>query len=399
MSVSDSHAATTHQRRRGRGLRVLVAGGGVAGLEALLALGALAGDRVVLHLLSPGDWFVYRPLEVREAFDPDAMVRIDWARILIDRRIGHLSDALRTVDVEQHVVTTTGGNTLPYDVLVLTPGARIRPALAGAVTVGLPGATRALGEVLGELRSGTARHVAFVGPAGISWTVPLYELAMLTADHVARSGVEPRPEFTLVTCEGRPLELFGPEASTRIADMLERRSIRLHTAGMGLTHRSGRLRLDLEDGLPVDRTVALPLLEGPRIAGLRATQDGFLRVDGHGRVDGADDVYAAGDATAFPVKQGGLAAQQADAVAAHIAARAGAQVQPAPFEPMLRGMLLTGGRPMFLRRDLTAGPPGAEVTAESPWWPAAKIVGHHLAPYLARHIDWGARPRGPQGRH
>jgi sulfide:quinone oxidoreductase len=398
MSVSHSHTAANRQRRRRPGLRVLVVGGGVAGLEALLALGSLAGDRVVLHLLSPGDWFVYRPLEVREAFDPDAMVRIDWARILTDRRIGHLSDALRTVDVEQHVVTTTGGNTLPYDLLVLTPGARTRPSLAGAVTIGSPGWTRALGELLGELREGTARHVAFVGPGGLSWTVPLYELAMLTADLVERSDVEPRPQFTLVTSEARPLEVFGPEASATIADMLERRSVRLRTAGVGLTHRSGRLRLDLEDGVPVDRTVALPSLEGPRIAGLRATQDGFLRVDCHGRVDGVDDVYAAGDATAFTIKQGGLAAQQADAVAGHIAARAGAQVQPAPFEPVLRGTLLNGGPPIFLRRDLTAGAPAAEVTAESPWWPAAKIVGRHLAPYLATHIDWGAQPRGPQGR-
>ena len=39
-------------------LRVLIAGGGVAGLEALLALRDLAGDRVELTLLSPETDFI-----------------------------------------------------------------------------------------------------------------------------------------------------------------------------------------------------------------------------------------------------------------------------------------------------------------------------------------------------
>ena len=55
-----------------------------------------------------------------------------------------------------------------------------------------------------------------------------------------------------------------------------------------------------------------------------------------------EDVFAAGDIANFPIKQGGLAAQQADAAAEAIAAEAGAQVDPQPFKPVLRGILLTG---------------------------------------------------------
>jgi hypothetical protein len=51
------------------GVRVLIAGGGVAGLEALLALRALAGDLVDLELLAPEPAFWYRPLAVAEPFD------------------------------------------------------------------------------------------------------------------------------------------------------------------------------------------------------------------------------------------------------------------------------------------------------------------------------------------
>jgi sulfide:quinone oxidoreductase len=95
-----------------------------------------------------------------------------------------------------------------------------------------------------------------------------------------------------------------------------------------------------------------------------------------------DDVFAAGDATDFPVKQGGLAAQQADAAAEMIAAAAGASVVPRPFEPILRGLLLTGDTPRFLRASPVRGGDSA-VGHEALWWPPAKIVGRFLTPFLA----------------
>jgi sulfide:quinone oxidoreductase len=39
-------------------LRVLIAGGGAAGLETMMALRALAGERVDLTLVAPDDEFV-----------------------------------------------------------------------------------------------------------------------------------------------------------------------------------------------------------------------------------------------------------------------------------------------------------------------------------------------------
>ena len=114
-----------------------------------------------------------------------------------------------------------------------------------------------------------------------------------------------------------------------------------------------------------------------------------------GRVRDLEDVYAAGDVTAFAVKQGGLAAQQAEAVAEAIAARAGAPVDPAPFRPVIRGLLLTGAEPIYLRAELRAdGTAGvaaasgllqpASASSDRPlWWPPAKVAGRYLAPYLA----------------
>ena len=78
----------------------------------------------------------------------------------------------------------------------------------------------------------------------------------------------------------------------------------------------------------LDRVVALPRAVGPALPGVSGDVRGFVRCDRHGKVAGTSTVWAAGDAIAFPVKQGGLAAQQADAVAEAIAARAGADILP-----------------------------------------------------------------------
>ena len=145
-----------------------------------------------------------------------------------------------------------------------------------------------------------------------------------------------------------------------------------------------------------DRVIALPRLVGPgdsRAAARRARVHPGRRPRPR---PGVPDVFAAGDATTFPLKQGGLATQQADAAAETIAAELGAAVEPAPFRPVMRGLLLTGGAPLYLRSVLTlAGEPeagSARRTARRPtsavsrralWWPPGKIAGRYLAPLLA----------------
>ena len=151
----------------------------------------------------------------------------------------------------------------------------------------------------------------------------------------------------------------------------------------------GRLRVHA--GVDADQVVALPRMRGPGLAGLPHDEQGFIPIDRHARVRGVDDVFAAGDATDFPIKQGGLAAQQADAAAEMIAAWARAPVQPHPFEPILRGLLLTGDTPRFLRASPVRGGDSA-VGHDALWWPPAKIVGRYLAPFLARHGGFELQP-------
>jgi sulfide:quinone oxidoreductase len=151
-----------------------------------------------------------------------------------------------------------------------------------------------------------------------------------------------------------------------------------------LSFAAGALQIAPGGSIPADRAVALPRLEGPHLNGVFSDPQGFLPTDLFGQVHGEVDIWAAGDATSFPLKQGGIAAQQADAAAESIAARLGATLEPSPFRPVLRGLLLTGMSPRFLRAE--GSPAVSLVDTEPLWWPPAKIVGRYLAPFLARHL-------------
>jgi sulfide:quinone oxidoreductase len=145
------------------------------------------------------------------------------------------------------------------------------------------------------------------------------------------------------------------------------------------------------------RTIALPVPFGPAIEGLPADPEGFIPVDEHARVQGLVDVYAAGDVTTSPIKQGGLAAQQAVAAAETIAAHHGAGVNPQPYRPVLRGMLMTGGHRRWLRAPVGDTPGCSEAAMQALWWPPAKIATRYLAPYLMdREVAALAAPRPVQ---
>jgi sulfide:quinone oxidoreductase len=376
-------------------MKVIIVGGGVAALEALIALRGLAEDRVAIELVTPTPEFAYRPLAVAEPFGLGEARRYDLVRIAADHRAALHLAGLNSVQPEDQQIDTWDGRVLPYDVLLLAIGARPVVSIPGSVTIAGPGYTGRFRTVLRELGERRIRRVAFAVPPASSWPLPLYELALMTAAQVAERGLR-KVELALVTPEAEPLELFGSAASATVRELLDARGITLHTARYATEFRDGELTLAPGGGLAAERVVSLPRLRGPEVPGLPHDADGFIPVDLHGLVQGESDVYAAGDATTSPIKQGGIAAQQADAAAEAIAARAGAGVEPAPFRPVLRGMLLTGSSPRFMRAEVSGGRGERwEVSEHALWWPPSKIAGRWLAPYLAlRHDELEEAPAG-----
>jgi sulfide:quinone oxidoreductase len=371
-------------RSKPEALRVLIAGGGVAGLETLLALHALAGDLVELELLAAEPAFWYRPLAVAEPFDAGRAAHFDLSVFAEATGAALTLGVLESVDVDAHVAETNLGAQLEYDVLVLACGADPRAALPGALTFRGPADSDAVRRLLDEAEHGLVRSIAFAQPGNAGWVLPLYELALLAATRFEQRRAE--VALALVTPEPSPLSAFGEEAGEAVGSLLEERRIGLHLGRYPVAFSHGVLRLVPEGTLAVERVVAMPRLQGRRVDGIPQDADGFVATDPDGRVAGALHVYAAGDITSFPVKQGGIAAQQADAVAAAIAAQAGATVPPEPFRPVLRGLLLTGAEPRYLRYEPGRGRGGATIETEPLWQPAAKIVGRHLAPFLAERI-------------
>jgi sulfide:quinone oxidoreductase len=361
-------------------INVLIAGAGPAALEAALTLHRIAGERVVTTVLAPDRDFNYRPLSVLEPFAAGGAIDYPLKRIAADAGFVHRLGSLASVDSLAHTVRTADGETIPYDVLILAAGARPVPPAPGMTAFdGSLTAAKAMHGLVQDIEGGYTQRVAFVAPPGGAWPLPLYELALMLAERAFEMGVD--PELHFVTCEEAPLALFGPEAAREVATLLSAAGIVVHTNSRldRLEHGHLHLMPGGED-LAMQRVVTLPRLTGPAIDGLPADADGFVDTDAHARVAGVPDVYAAGDMTAFPIKQGGLACQQADAAAEHVAARAGADLEPKPFTPVLRGMLLTERWSRFLRRDVEAD--DATVAGYALWWPPAKIAGRELAAYL-----------------
>jgi sulfide:quinone oxidoreductase len=373
------------------GARVLIAGGGVAALEAVLALQELAQGPLEIALLAPNRHFEYTPLSVAEPFDLGRAHRFELAEILGERGVKLTTDSLAAVDAERREVRTATGLTLPYAALLVATGAGRRGALPGAITFSGARTAPDVRRLLGEAESGALERLAFAVPPGVTWSLPAYELALMSGADLAERGVDAK--LSIVTPEPRAVDAFGARASAAVAEMLELRGIAFHSAS-ALRFETGELALEEGPPIPADAVVALPRLLAPEIAGLPADTEGFIPIDEHGRVRGLPGVYAAGDATDFPLKQGGIAAQQADAAAEAIAAELGFDVEPAPFRPVLRGLLLTGRAPRYLRAEvLGGGATRSSAEEEAIWWPPAKIAGRRLGPFLAlQGVSGGAPP-------
>jgi sulfide:quinone oxidoreductase len=375
---------------RSRPFQVLIAGGGVAALEAMMALRELAGDAVAITLLAPEPDFRYRPMAVAEPFSIDHAQRLPLAPIAADFDAQLVTGALARVDHVAHRVTTSAGDQLPYDALVIACGTRTRPAFDGAITIDDRNLGDTLRGLVQDIEDGYTQRIAFVAPAQAFWPLPLYELALLTAQRAYDANAT--VDIRIVSPEGAPLALFGRGISSRLSKLLHDADITFHGSSFARWH-GGELTLQ-PDGLVLrpQRIVSLPLLEGPQITGVSSDPHGFIPISDRGEAHGQDGVYVAGDASSYPIKHGGVAAQLADVVAAAIAARAGITVDQPPLRPVIRGMLLAGRETLFFEAELLAdGGFSSSVGERCPWDPPAKIAARHLSAYLARDARHAVR--------
>ncbi len=350
---------------------VLIAGGGVAGLEAILALREAGPPSLRIEVLAPAAEFTLAPLSIVEPFGGDEAPTVDLAAFCAEHGATFTQAGLAEIWPGQQRVLTDDGSELPYDALLLCIGARRQTVLPEALSFGGGGDSERLGELVRNAVAAGAGRLSFVVPDEISWPLPLYEIALQAAHQLRNTSVE----VSFQTSEPTPLHPFGPDASKKVETIMKEAGIHL-SCGESFASGSGA-------ELQADWIVTIPRLEVPEIPGLPQATHGFVPIDARMRVDGADRVWAVGDVTWSPIKQGGIAAQQADVAAADILAEAGVEIEVPAYAPVLRAALMTADGPFYLRSGTDAdGGQRAPL-----WWPPAKVAGRLLAPYLAERLD------------
>jgi len=371
-------------------LRVVIAGGGVAALETAFALNDLAPDRTDVTVLAPSADFVYRPMTVREPFAYGAARRYPLEPIVRDAGARLLTGELGWVDPDRQTIHTKDDEPIEYDALMLALGAKPVPHYTHALTIDDRRMDETLHGLIQDVEGGYLKSLAFVSPGRMAWPLPLYELALMTAARAYDAQIE--LAVTIVTPEDAPLAIFGSAASGAVSELLEKAGIEVIASAYAEIPAEGELVINPGDRrLKVDRVIALPELYGPSIRGIPLGDHGFIRVNPHGHVPEVGPIYAAGDAIDFPIKHGGLGSQEADTAAQSIALQAGAAVTPEPFHPVVHGILLTGGKPLYLTAQITGGQGFSSEVSDTPTWsPPSKIAARYLAPYLDARDNHGA---------
>lgn len=374
----------TGSDRLGDRQKVLVAGAGVAGLEAALALQDLAGDRVDVALHDPSREFAYRPFGIGEPYGTTRAFRYDLRSLSELCGASLHPSAIAAVEPERRIAVSRDGERFPYDQLIVATGARMLWPVPGAVTYWGVADEGQVADLMADLRLGRLRRLALTMPPGHSWVLPLYELALLAANVLDKTA-NTRTQITVVTPEAAPLEIFGPRAAEQTSALLAERRIDVIAGARPISVAAGRLRIHPGEDVEADAVIALPRLEGRRIDGVPCDENGFIAIDEHGGVAGLERTYAAGDVSSLIFKQGPFASQQADAVAETIAAGIGAGVEPSVTSPRMRAVLWTAQGPRYL----CGGNGGAGESASSPSRRHLEILhnGRLTARYLSPLVD------------
>src|SRR3954453_22459906 len=201
--------------------RIVIAGGGIAALEGLVALRAHASSGCRIPLASPTGTFAYRPLAVQEPFGRGGGRRFSLAALTRDLGAAYVRDARVRVDGPARTAILRTGASLQYDTLLIATGAHPYPAFAHGVTFDRDTEAAEFDELLSDIDARLAPHVAIVVPEHVGWTLPASappgpvggprppsELAFSIPAY-ARRPRGPRLAVTLVTQERQPLAAFG----------------------------------------------------------------------------------------------------------------------------------------------------------------------------------------------
>jgi len=301
--------------------RIVILGGGTAGTLTANRLRRAKAERAQITVVDRNDRHIYQPGLLFVPFgltDPGKLVRSRRAQLRagIEFRLG----AVERIETAEDAVYLDGGESIPYDVLVIATGAALLPEETEGLTgpgwqervftfYTLEGAI-ALRDALRSFDGG--RLVVNMVDLPVKCPVAPLEFCFLADWHFQRRGIRDRVQIEYVT------SLDG--AFTKATCNRELSGL-LDAKGIGVTTEfntgqvdgaAGRLISWDDREVGFDLLVTIPLHGGsPMIARSAGLGDeiGFVRVDRATlQAQAAPNVFAIGDATNVPTSKAGSAA-------------------------------------------------------------------------------------------
>lgn len=349
--------------------KVLILGGGFAGVVAAESLAKKLGHEHQISLVSRSSDFVFYPALVRLAFGHEntSDVSFDLREAMLDRRVTFVEGEVARVNTSERIVKIARGDfagEMPYDFLVFALGRR----LATERIHGFFEHAHHLLTVESTLKFRNAienfaqGHIVIGQCPGARLPVPLFEAAFSLFQSLERRSNH-RTAITLVSNE-TPEEMFqDAEVGRTLRDAMDSRAIEL-VFDFDIVEVTARSVVSADArAIDCDMTMIIPPFAGPSPVVHAAITDieGYVRVDETMRVTDVENMYAAGDCVSLPgPKMGHMAVRQAEVAAENLANQINGRAASATYDHELLSVIDAGGADtIFLRKDLTTEAPAA----------------------------------------
>jgi sulfide:quinone oxidoreductase len=376
---------------------IVIIGGGVGGVVAAKRLRRSLGGEHRVTVLDRAREHLFQPSLLWVADGTRRPERLSRPLSRLNRRgVAFRVGAVRGLAMNTRRVCLDDGE-VPYDYLVLAPGAELRPqALPGLAEAGrnlytLDGAA-GLNTDLSCFAGG--RLVVLVAALPFKCPAAPYEAAMLFEARLRAQGVRARSEVAVYTPEPQPMPVAGPALGAAVRALLTARGIDYFPGHQPVAVEPGSrtIRFATGDVTRYDLLAYVPPHAAPAFvvdAGL-APPGGWVKVDARTLATPCERVWAVGDVTGIPLpngkslpKAGVFAERQAEVVARNIAALVRGAAPTAEFGGEGACFVeMGGGRAGFATGNFYATPdpvvrlktPGrrwhwAKVLVERTWFP------------------------------
>jgi sulfide:quinone oxidoreductase len=308
--------------------KILVLGGGFAGVVAAESLAQKLGPEHDITLVSRNRRFLFYPALVRLAFGQCETddIEFDLREAMLDRRVRFVRGEVARIYPSERFITFAHGDLvgeMPYDYLLLAVGRRLATE---RVTGFFENAHHLLGvddaKKFGAAARNFNRGRAVIGHCrDARLPIPVFETAFALSNSLKEKGV--RDQCQIIIANSEDLDaMFGISLSKELTAALQSHGVEF-VADFPIVKVTAD-SVVAEDGrtLPCDLNMTVPPFSGPGIfVGTPMTDaERYARVDPTMRVQDVERVYAAGDCLSFPgPKLGHMAVRQAEVAAENLA--------------------------------------------------------------------------------